>query len=143
MSDQLEVVDNRKFTSDGELKEEAVDTIIRPSVIQANRSYDDPKPRFDYILVARKETETTYNGTTFYIPESARQKPNVGVVIAVSDFYIVGDTKFPTTDIVNPGDIVTFGHFQAEDIVRDGKEFSLVSVFDIKLVEKVCFVVGE
>lgn len=131
----FEIVDKRKAGENGV----SLVTPKSPIILSAERVYEDPRPRFDYVLVARKEAETTWNGTKFFIPETVVKKPNQGVVIAVSDFYIVDGKTFPTADIVRPGDVVTFGNFQAEDVARDGKEFSLVSVFDLKLIEKVHF----
>ena len=114
---------------------------IETSVLVAPCIYDDPRPRFDHVLISRNETETTWHGTSFIIPETVKKAPNVGVVIAISDFYIVDGKTFPTSDVVNPGDIVTFSNYNAEDLKRDGKEFAMVSVFDLKLIEKRRFAV--
>jgi co-chaperonin GroES (HSP10) len=103
---------------------------------ELDRVYDDPLPIFDRVLIRRNAEATTFAGTQFFIPESARKSANRGVVVATAHFYIVEGKAFPMVELVKPGDVVTFSGFNTEDIEMEEGTFTLCSVFDLKLVEK-------
>jgi len=129
----LEVIDKRAFNADGD----AIIAIPEPEIDYSKvlsdipRIYDDHSPMSNYALVKQAAAETTYAGTKFVIPDTARQSPNEGVVVAVGP-------KIDPTELV-PGDLVTFGRYNAEPIAVDGEDFVLVSFHDIKLRRKVTF----
>lgn len=81
-------------------------------------------PILDRILVMRvpldKNLEVLDDGsvrdkrTNFIVPAKYRQHSNTGVVLAVGNFVIMGGTKVELSDIVRPGDRVTFGDYNSE-----------------------------
>ena len=132
----MEIIDKRTSTNGAEEK-----ITFDGKLIAVDHVYSEPTPIRDYILVRQNAAETTYAGTRFVIPDSARQNPNKGVVVAVGPELAPGkDTggqEVPGP--VKPGDMVTFGRFNAEPIDMDGEEFQLVRFHDVKLVESVTY----
>lgn len=132
----MEINDKRKFSSDGEkiAVEEAPIDIIKPQFALSDIPcvYSDPSPKTTYILIRQQAKETFYAGTRFAIPESAQQNPNKGVVVSIG----------PQVTECKPGDIVTFGLYNAEPIKMDGDVFQLVDVYDVKLIESVTYAIN-
>ena len=127
----MEVVDNRKRVVD-----EPTDLV---SLAEVDRIYSEPLPILNYLLVRQNAKETTYHGTRFVIPESAQEHPNKGVVVAVGPELAATETA---PGPVKPGDVVTFGRFNAEPIDIDGETYQLVRFTDIKLVESVTYAIN-
>jgi chaperonin GroES len=106
------------------------------TLAEVDRVFSEPKPIRDYLLVRQNAKETTYAGTHFVIPESVQQSPNKGVVVAV------GPELEGEKPLVKPGDVVTFGKFNAEPISVDGEDYQLVRFYDVKLIESVTYAIG-
>ena len=109
------------------------------SLAEVDRVYSEPLPIKDYLLVRQNAKETTYHGTRFVIPESAQEHPNKGVVVAVGPELHGSETVAAP---VKPGDVVTFGRYNAEPIDIDGETYQLVRFHDVKLVESVTYAIG-
>lgn len=67
------------------------------------------KPLFDRVLLKQKEVETK-TSSGIIIPESSKEKPLIGIVVAVGD----GKPGEPMT--VKVGDEVTFGQYVGTEI---------------------------
>jgi chaperonin GroES len=82
------------------------------------------KPLYDKVLVKRVEAEQkTKSG--LYIPDTAKEKPLEGVVIALGNGKVTEDGKIlPLTVKVN--DKVLFGKFAGNEIKIDGEEYLLM-----------------
>ena len=39
------------------------------------------------------------------------------------------------SELVKPGDLVTFSSFNVEDVTVDGETYGLTTIFDIKLIQ--------
>ena len=131
----MEVVD-RRHTADPE----PVDLV---TLAEVDRVYSEPLPILNYLLVRQNAKETTYHGTRFAIPESAQQHPNKGVVVAIGpELKPFSDNGDRLPGPVKPGDVVTFGRFNAEPIDIDGETYQLVRFNDIKLVESVTYAIN-
>ena len=77
-------------------------------------------PLHDRILVRRiEEQETTKGG--LIIPDTAKEKPQEGEVLAVGKGKLKEDGKVIPLD-VNKGDRILFGRYSGTDIVVDGEE---------------------
>jgi co-chaperonin GroES (HSP10) len=140
----FEIVDKRRVSNHA--PDEPAEVVIEPAapvLTSADRIYDDPVPIFDKVLVLQGKAETVYQGTTFIIPESAQKMPNVGVVVAAAEFFIVEGQKFPMSDLLKPGDMVRFSPFNFDEIEIDGEKFQIGSIFDIKLIHRVHYAFGE
>ncbi len=82
------------------------------------------KPLYDKVLVKRVEAEQkTKSG--LYIPDTAKEKPLEGVVVALGTGKVTEAGKvLPLT--VKLDDKVLFGKFAGNDIKVDGEEYLLM-----------------
>ncbi len=81
-------------------------------------------PLHDRILVRRvEESETTRGG--IIIPDTAKDKPQEGEVIAVGKGKVNEEGKVRPLD-VKEGDRILFGKYSGTDIKIDGEEFVIM-----------------
>jgi chaperonin GroES len=90
------------------------------------------KPLHDKVVVERMEAETKSAGGIL-IPDSAKEKPIRGVVIAVGPGKVLenGDVKALE---VKKGDKVLFGGYAGSEVKVDGKELLILSESEILAV---------
>ncbi len=82
------------------------------------------RPLHDRVIVRRiEENETTSGG--IIIPDSAKEKPQEGEVIAVGEGKVKDDGTRQTLD-VKEGDRVLFGKYSGSEISLDGEEFLMM-----------------
>ena len=82
------------------------------------------RPLHDRIIVQRiEESEQKVGG--IIIPDSAKEKPQQGKVIAVGKGRIEKDGKVTPLD-VKAGDTVLFGKYAGQEIKIDGNEYLIV-----------------
>ncbi len=82
------------------------------------------KPLHDRVIVRRiEENETTSGG--IIIPDSAKEKPQEGEIIAVGEGKYKEDGTRQTLD-VKEGDRVLFGKYSGSEITLDGDEFLMM-----------------
>ena len=82
------------------------------------------RPLHDRILVQRlEEGEQKVGG--IIIPDSAKEKPQQGKVIAVGKGKVEKDGKVTPLD-VKAGDTVLFGKYAGQEIKIDGNEYLIV-----------------
>ena len=87
------------------------------------------RPLYDRIVVKRiEEQETTQNG--IIIPDSAKEKPQEGEVIAVGHGKRLEDGKLVSLD-VKAGDRVLFGKYSGSDTRLDGTEYIIMREDDV------------
>jgi len=77
-------------------------------------------PLHDRILIRRVEEQETVRGGII-IPDSAKEKPQEGEVIAVGKGKISEEGKVRPLD-VKEGDRILFGKYSGTDIKIDGEE---------------------
>jgi chaperonin GroES len=82
------------------------------------------RPLHDRIIVQRVEEEEQRVGGII-IPDSAKEKPQQGKVIAVGKGRIEKDGKVTPLD-VKAGDTVLFGKYAGQEIKLDGEDFLIV-----------------
>ena len=82
------------------------------------------RPLYDRIVVKRIESGETMQGG-LYIPDSAKEKPQEGEVVAVGKGKRLEDGKVIALD-VQPGDRILFGKYSGSDIKIDGDEFLIM-----------------
>ncbi|MBP1727890.1 MAG: molecular chaperone GroES [Deltaproteobacteria bacterium] len=87
------------------------------------------RPLQDRIIVKRLEEETMTAGGIF-IPETAKEKPQKGEVIAVGKGKKTEDGKVIPVD-VKKGDKVLFGKYAGTEIKIDGQEYLIMREDDI------------
>ncbi|MGC2324565.1 MAG: co-chaperone GroES [Terriglobales bacterium] len=81
-------------------------------------------PLHDRILVSRIEEQETVRGGII-IPDSAKEKPQEGEVIAVGKGKINEDGKVFPLD-VKAGDHILFGKYAGTEVKIDGVEFLIM-----------------
>jgi chaperonin GroES len=90
------------------------------------------RPLHDRLVVRRiEEGEQLVGG--ILIPDSAREKPQRGTVIAAGSGTIRDDgTRVPLD--VKPGDLILFGKYAGQDIKLDGEELLIMRETDVLAV---------
>jgi chaperonin GroES len=82
------------------------------------------RPLHDRILIKRMEEQEQKKGGII-IPDTAKEKPQEGKVIAVGNGKILENgTKVPLD--VKAGDKILFGKYSGTDIKIDGKEYLIL-----------------
>jgi chaperonin GroES len=90
------------------------------------------KPLHDRIIVQRlDEGEQKIGG--IIIPDSAKEKPMQGKVLAVGDGRITEDGKRIPLD-VHAGDLILFGKYSGQEIKLDGTEYLIVKEDEVLAV---------
>ncbi|HEY4743885.1 MAG TPA: co-chaperone GroES [Desulfuromonadaceae bacterium] len=90
------------------------------------------RPLQDRIIVKRVEEETKTAGGIF-IPETAKEKPQRGEIIAVGNGKKTEDGKVLPLD-VKVGDKVLFGKYAGTEIKVEGEELLMMREDDILAV---------
>ena len=90
------------------------------------------RPLQDRIIVKRVEEETKTAGGLF-IPETAKEKPQQGEIVAVGNGKKTEDGKVLPLD-VKVGDKVLFGKYAGTEIKVEGEEFLMMREDDILAV---------
>src|SRR6202167_2696138 len=83
------------------------------------------RPLYDRIVVKRVETEAEKTHGGLYIPDSAKEKPQEGEVVAVGKGKRLEDGKIVPLD-VQPGDRILFGKYSGSDIKLDENEYLIM-----------------
>ena len=84
----------------------------------------DVRPLHDRIIVKRlEEGEQKFGG--IIIPDSAKEKPQRGEVIAAGDGKVNDEGKRVPLD-VKAGDLILFGKYTSQEIKLDGEEFLIM-----------------
>jgi chaperonin GroES len=82
------------------------------------------RPLHDRLLVKRVEEQETRRGGII-IPDSAKEKPQEGEVVAVGKGKITEDGKILPLD-VKEGDRILFGKYSGNEIKLDGEEYLIL-----------------
>ena len=87
------------------------------------------RPLQDRILVQRVEEETKTKGGII-IPDTAKEKPAEGKVVAVGNGKVGDDGKRVALEIKN-GDRVLFGKYSGTEVKIEGEEYLIMREDDI------------
>lgn len=87
------------------------------------------KPLHDRILVKRLEEKEIKKGGII-IPDTAKEKPQEGEVIAVGPGKVGDDGKRQPMD-VKVGDKILFGKYSGSEVKLDGEEFLIMREEDV------------
>jgi chaperonin GroES len=83
------------------------------------------RPLYDRIVVKRIEDETEKTAGGLFIPDSAKEKPQQGEVVAVGQGKRNDDGKLIPLD-VKAGDRILFGKYSGSDIKIDNNEYLIM-----------------
>ena len=92
------------------------------------------RPLHDRVLIKVLDSEEKTSGGII-IPDTAKEKPQEGEVVAVGPGAISEAGKLTPMD-VKVGDIVLFGKWSGTEVKIDGKEYSIMKESDIMGVSK-------
>ncbi|MGI8741243.1 MAG: co-chaperone GroES [Bryobacteraceae bacterium] len=82
------------------------------------------RPLYDRVVIKRiEETENMKGG--LYIPDSAKEKPQEGEVVAVGQGKRLENGKLATLD-VKAGDRILFGKYSGSEIKLDGNDYLIL-----------------
>jgi chaperonin GroES len=87
------------------------------------------KPLQDRLVVKRIEAEQTTKGGLI-IPDTAKEKPVEGTVVAVGSGKLLKDGSVRAVD-VKVGDVVLFGKYSGTEIKLDGVEHVILREDDV------------
>ena len=87
------------------------------------------RPLFDKILVERLEAEEKTAGGLI-IPDTAKEKPMQGKVIAIGSGRVTDDGKLISMTI-KVGDTVLFGKWSGNEIKIEGKDYLVIKESDV------------
>jgi chaperonin GroES len=87
------------------------------------------RPLHDRILVERVESEEVTKGGII-LPDTAKEKPQQGKVIAVGPGKKTEDGKLVPMD-VKAGDTILFGKYSGSEIKMEGNEYLIMREDDV------------
>ena len=90
------------------------------------------RPLHDRVLIKRVEEEQKTKGGII-IPDTAKEKPAEGKVIAVGNGRVLEDGKIRPLD-VKAGDRVLFGKYSGTEVKVDGDELLVMREEDVMAV---------
>jgi chaperonin GroES len=82
------------------------------------------RPLYDRIVVKRIEEKETVQGGII-IPDTAKEKPQEGEVVAAGEGKRLENGKLAALD-VKPGDRILFGKYSGSEIKLDGEEYLIM-----------------
>ncbi len=82
-------------------------------------------PLHDRVIVRRIEDTNQKTAGGLFIPDSAKEKPQEGEVIAAGEGKYREDGTRQTLDVKN-GDRILFGKYSGSEIKLDGEEFLIM-----------------
>jgi len=90
------------------------------------------RPLHDRIIVRRlEEGEQKIGG--IIVPDTAKEKPQQGKVIAVGNGKVTDDGKRVPLD-VKTGDLILFGKYTGQEVKLDGEEYLIMREDDVLAV---------
>ena len=92
------------------------------------------RPLHDRVLIKALDSEEKTSGGII-IPDTAKEKPQEGEVVAVGPGAKSEDGKIVSMD-VKVGDIVLFGKWSGTEVKIDGTEYSIMKESDIMGIVK-------
>jgi chaperonin GroES len=83
------------------------------------------RPLYDRVVVKRIEDKEAAMQGGLYIPDSAKEKPQEGEVMAIGKGKRLEDGTLVALD-VHVGDRILFGKYSGSDIKLDGQEYMIM-----------------
>ena len=88
------------------------------------------KPLEDRIVVRASEAETQ-TASGIYIPDTAKEKPQTGEVIAVGPGRCAGDGEKRVPMDITVGDVIVYSKYGGTEISDNGEDLIILSARDI------------
>ena len=87
------------------------------------------RPLQDRVLIRRVEEEERTSGGII-VPDTAKEKPQTGLVVATGKGKVRDDGTITPLDVA-AGDRVLFGKYAGTDVTLDGEEYTILREDDI------------
>jgi len=87
------------------------------------------KPLDNRVVVEQLEAESKTSGG-IYLPDTAKEKPQIGKVVAAGPGKILDDGKRSAMS-VKAGDEVIYGKYMGNDVEIDGKKYVILRESDL------------
>jgi len=87
------------------------------------------KPLDNRVVIEQVEAEEKTKGGIF-LPDTAKEKPQIGVVIAVGPGNLLDDGKRGAMSVAK-GDKVIYGKYMGNDVEVDGKKYVILRESDL------------
>ncbi|MFN0238550.1 MAG: co-chaperone GroES [Aquificaceae bacterium] len=84
------------------------------------------RPLYDKIVVRRLEEQEQRTASGIIIPDTAKEKPQVGEVVAVGEGKLLQNGQ-QVPPKVKPGDRVVFNKYAGTEVELDGEKFLIMS----------------
>ncbi len=91
------------------------------------------RPLADRVIVEPQDKEETFAGGALVLPETAKEKPQQGLILAVGPGRRDDDGDYIKMD-VNTGDTVLFAKYAGTEVKVDGKKLLILKETDILAV---------
>ncbi|MBZ0314913.1 MAG: co-chaperone GroES [Chloroflexi bacterium] len=91
------------------------------------------RPLADRVIVEPQDKEETFAGGALVLPETAKEKPQQGLILAVGPGRRDDDGAYIKMD-VNTGDTVLFAKYAGTEVKVDGKKLLILKETDILAV---------
>ncbi|GIK63761.1 MAG: 10 kDa chaperonin 3 [Chloroflexota bacterium] len=91
------------------------------------------RPLADRVIVEPQDKEETFAGGALVLPETAKEKPQQGLILAVGPGRRDDDGAYIKMDI-NTGDTVLFAKYAGTEVKVDGKKLLILKETDILAV---------
>ena len=90
------------------------------------------KPLGDRIIVKPKDDDNSTTASGLVIPDTAKEKPQLGDVMAVGPGEFEDGDRIPMD--VEKGDVVVYSKYGGTEIKFEGQEFLILSARDVLAV---------
>ena len=93
------------------------------------------RPLHDRLIVQRLDDESTQRVGTLIIPDSAREKPQLGTVLAAG----LGKSNDEGTRLpmdVKAGDTILFGKYSGQEVRVDGIDYLIMKEDDVLAIHE-------
>jgi chaperonin GroES len=90
----------------------------------------DIRPLHDHVLIKRLEEDAETKVGTIIIPDSAKEKPQHGEVIAVGSGRLLDTGERAAVDI-NVGDRILFGKYSGSEVKVNGDNYLILRESEI------------
>ncbi len=84
------------------------------------------RPLYDKIVVKRFEEQEQRTASGIIIPDTAKEKPQMGEVVAVGEGKLLQNGQ-QVPPKVKPGDKVVFNKYAGTEVELDGEKFLIMS----------------
>lgn len=91
------------------------------------------RPLYDKIVVKRFEEQEQKTASGIIIPDTAKEKPQIGEVIAVGEGKLLQNGQ-QVPPKVKPGDKVVFNKYAGTEVELDGERFLIMSEDEVLAV---------